>query len=225
MIEPKDCWMRAECNKKECDNFCIKLFKLDYLYNQALLSSSQRQHINLYVDADGNDKDAFHRLKEIELDIEEFISEGKNIFLRSFNTGNGKTSWALRMIQAYFNKIWYKSDLTCKALFINVPRFLLSLKDNISREDPYIAHIKQHVLSADLVVWDEIGVKSLTTFEHENLLNLINTRIDINKSNIYTSNLALDELKEKVGDRLFSRIVNNSINFELFGKDKRNLKV
>lgn len=225
MIEPKDCWMRAECSKKECGNFCIKLFKLDYLYNQALLSASQRQHINLYVDADGSDKDAFHRLKEIELNIEEFVSEGKNIFLRSFNTGNGKTSWALRMIQAYFNKIWYKSDLTCKALFINVPRFLLSLKDNISHEDPYIAHIKQYVLSADLVVWDEIGVKSLTTFEHENLLNLINTRIDMNKSNIYTSNLALDELKEKVGDRLFSRIVNNSTNFELFGKDKRNLKV
>ena len=225
MIEPKDCWMRMECGKKECGSFCIKLFKLDYLYNQALLSSSQRQHINLYVDADGSDKDAFHKLKEIELNIEEFVSEGKNIFLRSFNTGNGKTSWALRMIQAYFNKIWHKSDLTCKALFINVPRFLLSLKDNISHEDPYIAHIKQYVLSADLVVWDEIGVKSLTTFEHENLLNLINTRIDMNKSNIYTSNLALDELKEKVGDRLFSRIVNNSTNFELFGKDKRNLKV
>ena len=45
------------------------------------------------------------------------------------------------------------------------------------------------------------------------------------KSNIYTSNLDLDELKEKVGDRLFSRIANNSVNIEFFGKDKRSLNV
>lgn len=225
MISPEDCWMKESCKRYKCDSFCIKLFKLNYLYDNAFISDKQRQHINLYIDADGVDKEAFLGLKDIEADIEDFVAKGKNLFLRSLNTGNGKTSWALRLIQSYFEKIWYKSDLTCKALFINVPRLLLALKDNLNKQDEYVIHIKEYVLKADIVIWDEVGVKSLTAFEHENLLNFINSRIDLGKSNIYTSNLSLEELKEKLGDRLYSRIINNSINFEFFGQDKRNLTV
>ena len=129
------------------------------------------------------------------------------------------------MIQSYFNKIWPESNLQCRALFINVPRFLLTLKDSISNTSEYIDHIKENVLNTDLVVWDEVGVKSLTTYEHENLLNLINTRLDNGKSNIYTSNLFGSELQEKIGERLYSRIINLSTNIELKGKDKRGIKL
>ena len=127
------------------------------------------------------------------------------------------------MIQAYFNKIWIKTDLTCKALFINVPRFLLALKDNISDKNDYVQHIKDNVLICDLVVWDEVGLKNLTSFEHENILSLINARLDLGKANIYTSNLNLNELHESLGDRLYSRIVNYSENITLHGADKRAL--
>lgn len=133
------------------------------------------------------------------------------------------TSWALRLTQSYLNKIWFKCELSCKVLFINVPRFLLELKNNISEKNEYITHIKENVLLADLVIWDEIGSKGLTQFEHENVLNYINARIDMGKSNIYTSNLNELDLHQAVGDRLYSRIVNNSINIELKGKDKRSL--
>lgn len=221
MIELKDCWMRDSC-KNKCDNsFCIKLFKLDYLFNQALITPSQRKHINLRVDSDGTDLEVFKILKNIEININDFVLDGKNLYIHSEQSGNGKSAWSLRLIQAYFNKIWQTSDLKCRALFINVPRFLLTLKDNISHENDYINHIKQNVLNADIVVWDEVGVKSLTEYEHENLLSLINARIDDNKSNIYTSNLNPEELKDKVGLRLYSRIVNNSINLEFHGADKR----
>ena len=108
-------------------------------------------------------------------------------------------------------------------LFINVPRFLLSLKDNISEKSDYVQHIKENVLTCDLVIWDEIGTKSLSTFEHENVLNLVNARIDSGKSNIYTSNLTNDELHTAVGDRLYSRIVELSSDIELVGSDKRGL--
>lgn len=221
MIELKDCWMHDSCKNKCDNNFCIKLFKLDYLFNQALITPSQRKHINLRVDSDGTDLEVFKILKNIEINIADFVLDGKNLYIHSEQSGNGKSAWSLRLIQAYFNKIWQTSDLKCRALFINVPRFLLTLKDNISHENDYINHIKQNVLNADIVVWDEVGVKSLTEYEHENLLSLINARIDDNKSNIYTSNLNPEELKDKVGLRLYSRIVNNSINLEFHGADKR----
>ena len=111
--------------------------------------------------------------------------------------------------------------MECKALFINVPKFLLSLKDNISNKNEYIEHIKNNVLEADLVVWDEVGTKGLTQFEHENLLSLINTRIDMGKSNIYTSNVDGDTLRSLLGDRLYSRIISYSDDIEFQGKDLR----
>lgn len=223
MIETKDCWLKGSC-KAKCDpTFCIKLFKLDNLYEQALISMHQRKHVNLRIDSDGSDKGAFIKLKSIETNIVDFVNNGENLYIHSSNYGNGKTSWSLRLVQAYFNNIWHKTDMRCRALFINVPRFLLTLKDNISHESDYIQHIKQNVLSADIVIWDEVGVKTLTEYEHENLLNLINTRLDDRKSNIYTSNLSAEELREKIGERLYSRIINSSTNIEFFGVDKRGL--
>jgi DNA replication protein DnaC len=185
------------------------------------MSDKQRTYTALHIDADGTDREAFLKLKEIENSIESFVMNGNNLYLHSSQCGNGKTEWSLRLIQSYFNAIWHKCDLSCKALFINVPRFLLSLKDNISNHSDYIEHIKKNILDVDLVVWDELGIKNATQFEHEHLLNLINTRIDYNKSNIYTSNLCSDELRERLGDRLHSRIVNLSTDIELFGRDKR----
>lgn len=224
-----ECFVRDICKKyikdKSCDtnDFCIKLFKLEELYNQSLLSDFQRKRISLFLDSDLSDQQAFSNLSNIEKDIVNFVNTGQNLFIHSVNVGNGKTSWAIRMIQSYLNSIWPESDLTCRSLFINVPRFLLSLKDSISNSSEYIDHIKNNVLYTDLVVWDEIGVKSLTTYEHEHLLNLINTRLDSRKSNIYTSNLSGDELKDKIGERLYSRLSRLSYDVELVGKDKRGI--
>jgi len=223
------CWLEDRCKKYRSgtchpDEFCIKRFKLEALYNAALLSEYQRVRVDLFPEADGTDKDIFDTLKNIETNIEEFVHEGRNLYLHSTTCGNGKTAWAVRMIQSYLNKIWISTDLKCKALFINVPRFLLTLKDSISNSSDYIDHIKKYVLDADIVVWDEIGVKALTTYEHENLLNLINTRLDCGKSNIYTSNLEGEELREKIGDRLYSRVVNLSTTLEFKGGDKRGFR-
>lgn len=225
MIETKDCWMRDRCAKTSCPDFCPKLFRMDYLYNMSLLSDNQRKHIDLRIDADGTDMDAFKRLKYYQDNIEEFVNNGYNLYIHSKITGNGKSAWSIRLMQAYFNAIWYKTDLTCRALFINVPRFLLALKDNISQKNDYVEHVKKYILTADLVVWDEIGIKASTTFEMENLLNCINARTECGKSNIYTSNMDSDELKALLGDRLYSRIVNLSEEVILYGQDKRGLKV
>lgn len=221
MTDNKDCWLKNECNQKDCDSFCMRLFKLDYLYKEAMISTSQRKHVALRIDSDGTDEEAFGALKHIENNIETFIAEGKNLYIHSVNTGNGKSSWALRFVQTYFNRIWLKSSLRCRALFINVPRFLLSLKDNISDKSEYVAHIKENILTCDIVIWDDIATKQTTIFESEHLYSMIEARIADGKSNIFTSNLTADEMHSSLGDRLYSRIVNLSQNIELKGADKR----
>lgn len=223
MTENKDCWLKDECNQKDCDSFCMRLFKLDYLYKEALISASQRKHVALRIDADGTDEQAFSALKNIENNIESFISQGKNLYIHSTNTGNGKSSWALRFIQTYFNRVWLKSSLRCRALFINVPRFLLSLKENISERSDYVAHIKENILTCDIVIWDDIATKQTSIFESEHLYSMIEARIAEGKSNIFTSNLTAEEMHKALGDRLYSRIVNLSQDIELKGSDKRGI--
>lgn len=204
--------------------FCIKNFKMNSLYNMSLLSEKQKQHTDLHIDADGTDKEEFSLLKQFEEHILDFVEEGRNLYIYSNTCGNGKTSWAIRLLQSYLNKIWYSSPTDCKVLFISVPKFFIKLKDNIGCANEYITHIKKYVTDCDLVVWDDIGTKVGTEFEVENLLNIINNRIDNGKSNIYTSNINPEDLQRCLGDRLYSRVVNMSTLIQLKGQDKRGLE-
>ena len=50
------CFLYDKCNHKDCDKpFCLRKYKLDCLYNEALLSMSQRKHITLKVDGTAKD--------------------------------------------------------------------------------------------------------------------------------------------------------------------------
>lgn len=223
----KNCWLNEECcdDGYHCDNsFCVKQFKLSKLYDNALITQKQRKRVTFCLDEDESDDENYKYLSTVEKNIDNFVNSGGNIYIHSSITGNGKTSWALRFVQAYFHTIWKSASIEdCRALFINVPRYLLAIKDNISEKSSYVQYIKNNVLNADIVIWDEVGTKGLTQFEHENILNLINARIDMGKANIYTSNLNDEELHQVVGDRLYSRIVLLSDDVELFGADKRAL--
>lgn len=222
------CYLNDSCGKFKrnlCSypEFCIKLFKIDSLFNLGLFTDLQRKHLNLRIDADGTDKEQFIKLKEIEDNIESWVNAGNNLYLYSYQTGNGKSSWCCRLAQAYINSIWHKTEIKCRVLFISVPKFFIMLKDNISHENDYIKHIKDNVLNCDLVIWDDVGTKTGTEFEMENLLNIIDSRLVAGKSNLYTSNIDPMQLRERVGERLYSRIINLSTVIQFNGRDKRGL--
>ena len=235
MLTFKNCDQLNKCKKyNEClcpinnpnvEQFCVKWFKINSLQDEALLEDKQKQNIPLVLDEDGSDRNAYLRLKDIQSQIESFVSQGGNLFIWSPITGNGKSAWSVKLLNTYINKIWHKSDLKCRCLFINVPKLLISLRDNISQKSDYVSHIKENVLNADVIVWDDIATKGFTTFEMENLFNFIDNRLNSGKANIYTSNLIGDSLKESVGDRLYSRIFNSSEIIQFVGKDKRGIKV
>lgn len=222
MVENKDCWLKSTCNGIDCNKFCMRLYRLNTLYDNAMIPLNQRYPITLGLDQNRIDANVFDELYDYMKSIDTHVNNGDNLYLWSIITGNGKTSWSLKIAQEYLMNTWYKNNKDCTVLFINVPRYLLALKDNISNKNDYISHIKENVLRADLVIWDDIATKSATSFEHENLLSIIDTRIADSKSNIYTSNLSPEELHNFMGDRLFSRIYRDSIAYEFKGKDKRN---
>ena len=211
-------------NSDYCSESCERFVKLDYLFKSSLLPETSINPTSLFIDSDGSDREIFSFLKTIQSNIIEAVNNGINLYLYSEIPGNGKTSWSIRLLKAYFYAIWNKCNLTPKALFINVPRYLLELKANIDEKSDYIQHIKQNVMNCDIVVWDDIATKSATEFEHEHLLSMIDYRLYNKKCNIFTSNIAPNDLHTLLGSRLASRIINESRLLKFTGKDKRGLE-
>lgn len=225
----KNCYLSDNCKLKECNyvnenDMCIRFFKIDFLLNKSLLSDNHKKGIRLILDQDGTDKLEYEQLSKIQDKIRPWVRRGNNLYLCSNIPGNGKTSWAIKLLKAYILSIWPESELSCKALFVNVPKFLIELKSNITKKSGYIDYINENVLNADIVVWDDIATKLVTEFEHEHLLSLIDNRMFNNKSNIFTSNITPHNLSAVIGDRLASRINSTTI-IEFKGKDKRGVDI
>lgn len=225
----KECYLAANCKKEgtyiEEDSMCVRYYKLNYLFDNSLLPLNQRLPKSLVLDENKCDEKVFEELVDIKKNIVKFVNEGQNLYICSSTTGNGKTSWAIKLLQQYLLKIWPEAKLECKVLYIPVSKFLIELKNNISKSSEYIEFINNNVLNADIVLWDDIGTKGATEFEHEHLLSLIDSRMINNKSNIFTSNIEPNDLGNQLGQRLASRIINGSIVKRFIGKDKRNLDV
>ena len=223
------CYLENNCKKfssgtcKYPDDFCIRKFKEDKLFDLAFIDEKSRYNINIftYNEDPESEKELFKEIFSIRSNIKSLVKEGSTFYLYSDLCGNGKTMTALLLCKAYIDSICLESDISCKVLFINVPRFLLELKANISKKSEYISYINENVLNADLVVWDDIGSKLGTEFEIENMLSLINNRLDCHKSNIYTSNISPEVLSSVLGQRLSSRLIGYSKVLKFCGYDKR----
>lgn len=215
-----DCWYRGKCKKENdnCPNSCIR-----YNNMKSLITNSGLPKILQYpkiLKAEPIDEEAFDFLFAIKENIHKYVEEGSCLYLWSNKTGNGKTTWVSKLLLAYFNAVWAYNSMECRGLYIYTPTLINQLKtqflNNISMIE-LIAKIK----NADIVIFDDLGVGNLTDFDINNLLDLIDYRMSNKKSTFFTSNLDIESLSKLFGDRLKSRIINNSIIVELKGRDRR----
>ena len=165
------------------------------------------------------DLEPYSKLADIKANIVKFVNNGENLFICSKYTGNGKTSWALKLLLKYFDEIWAGNGFRVRGVFVNVPTLLLQLK-NFSH--PLSEEYKHSLMEADLVVWDDIASVKLSDYDRGQPLLIIDQRIADEKANIYTGNLVShEELSKSLGDRLASRIWNLSTRVEIKSKDWR----
>lgn len=168
---------------------------------------------------DAVDYNAFCELADIRDNIVRFINEGKNLYICGAHTGNGKTSWAIKLLTRYFDSIWAGNGFKIRGLMIHVPSFLMQLKDF---DDPLSNDYKQTILTTDVVIWDDIAHSDASKFDYNQLLTYVDNRFFTSKSNIFTSNIISEqELQKCLGGKLASRIWQFSKIIEFKGKDKR----
>ena len=214
----QSCWYKRICTE-QCSENCIR-YKLMYsLFKQSNLPEALWNYKELVCYE--KDLQVYKKLQAKSDTILNFIESGNNLYIYSENCGNGKTSWAIRLMYSYFDKIWHKSCFDCKALFVSVPKFLYNCKRSISQDVKGFEELCNLISEVDLVIWDDIGEMKASDYEHQILFQYIDDRINSKKSNIYTSNKNKEQLEDVLGVRLASRIYNCSECIEFLEEDKR----
>lgn len=218
MERNSECWYKDTCND-DC-NTCAVFFQMKYQMEHSGLPKAKQKPISLYLtDDNSGDEEAFYRLANIRKNIVEFVEQGKNLYICSKWTGNGKTSWAIKMLHTYFHYTAVGNYDNLKGMFVSTADLLLKLKDF---NNPLPQSYKNNLETVDLVIWDDIALTNMSQYDYTQFYNIIDKRILAEKSNIFTTNCTdVKKLAELIGAKTASRIYYTSEVVELKGKDMR----
>ena len=218
MERNSECWYKDTC-KDNCDT-CAVFFQMNYQMEHSGLPKEKQKPISLYLtDDNSGDEKAYNRLADIRKNIVDFVQSGKNLYICSKVTGNGKTSWAIKMLHTYFHYTAVGNYDNLKGMFVSTADLLLKLKDF---NNPLSQTYKDNLENVDLVIWDDIALTNMSQYDYTQFYNIIDKRILAEKSNIFTTNCTdVKKLAELIGAKTASRIYYTSEVVELKGKDMR----
>jgi DNA replication protein DnaC len=144
--------------------------------------------------------------------------DGDGLFIHG-DYGTGKTGLAVSVMKAYIRK-------HCRSgLFLTVPAILDEIRATYGRDAAESeSALVDRVLKVPFLVMDDIGAERPTEWVVEKLFTLINHRHDHMLTTVFTSNLSIPELAERIGERTTWRIVEMSTVVHLKGKNLREKK-
>ncbi len=150
--------------------------------------------------------------------IKNFNSDYHNLFFYG-TVGTGKSFLsncvAKELIESGHSVIYFSSS----GLFDLLSKYSFDLKN---RED----QIEQHndLYQCDLLIIDDLGTELTNQFVTSQLFSLLNGRHMGKKATVISTNLSLEELRNRYSDRIFSRITSHYEICKLTGPDIRMYK-
>ena len=172
------------------------------------------------------DAECWDWLEDVRNNIVEEVQRGLNIVITSTTVGNGKTSWAVRLLQRYLAETALDGRMVEKGMFVVSAQLLTEFGDyNYFQTMKEFLERFEKLKTCDILVIDEIGGGSLTKASYPYLYDLVNYRVDNNLSTIYTTNYTDEEVINLLGQRLYSRIYDTSVVLEFEASNVRGLEV
>ncbi|HBF35170.1 TPA: hypothetical protein DDW35_11480, partial [Candidatus Sumerlaeota bacterium] len=114
--------------------------------------------------------------------------------------GCGKTHLAVAVLQSVLRKGF-------SGLYYNMVDLLSDIRATFSDSTSLSEHdLLEDVIAPDLLVLDDLGAEKTSEFVSDRLYLIVNRRYESNLPILVTTNLGLDELKNKVGERTVSRL-------------------
>lgn len=131
--------------------------------------------------------------------------------------GTGKTHLAAAVANDHFGK---------KAiLFVSCPDLFMELKEEMAEKNRLKHELLNLARQVEILILDDIGVEKVSEWVREIFFLIVNHRYEHKLQTIFTSNLSLDELKNKLDDprnpRITSRIIEMCRVIEIKGDDYR----
>ena len=203
---------------------CFLKNKILSTFKESGLPLRYYDEIHLRCNRSHVDFEAYQQLHSIQQKVNEFAYQGKAVFIYSRNKGNGKSSWACKLLREFIIRFFVQNPEEHPPLFIDMRRFFSEFHPKSWSQTDYVQKIIRDVYDSPLVVWDDIFFNYQEDIEKINWLSsVIETRILNLKSNIYTSNTnpRQEGLEDVLGSALYSRVLRTCEMVEFNGADRR----
>lgn len=146
-------------------------------------------------------------------------------FFITGDRGVGKTHLAVALLKDSIKDVRELNDfvtpISRSSLFVSVPELLMELRWSYSGQGEAERGVLVRYTSADTLVLDDLGAEKASEWVLQMLYIIIDRRYRDFKKTIITSNLSLDEISERLGDRIASRIAGMCTIVRMDGEDRR----
>nr|MCR5303000.1 ATP-binding protein [Lachnospiraceae bacterium] len=195
---------------------CLLTRKRDLLYDQSnikkVLSHDNFQNLS-YDYYEGEHLDRFRKaVSKCREFCDSFSEKQMNLFFYG-TPGCGKSFLSCCVAEELLKKdvavIYYSSQQFFDAL----------AKQTFDRDD--VSESEYALLDIPLLIIDDLGSELKNSWSEPGLFTCINTRQIAGLQTIISTNLNLDDLRDRYGDRIFSRIMSNYEIFLMTGPDIR----
>jgi DNA replication protein DnaC len=226
--EPVICWFDEVCVKDKSNCKVCQDKGLHYLCRKIYIEKSMIPITYRYMRVDQLELDpSTEQLIEYFRNIIPLVERGEGFFAYGNKTGTGKTTvGCIALIHYLFHSISFNPYHieNRRVLYLNVPEFMDRLRKSFNNPDLELENLLEELTDRDtapkLILFDDIGAERPSDWVRERLYTLINYRVSNGLANLYTSNDDIEGIRQKLGNRIASRIeLTKPIHFR--GGDRR----
>lgn len=213
----RDCQDTGYINNEKCR--CLRQREISLLYEQSniqeLISRENFDTLS-YSYYQGDDLKRFETAVSVSKSfVAGFSKHYQNLFFYG-TVGTGKSFLsgciAKELLASGYSVIYFSAN----GLFEQLSNYSFNTKMKESLYNFY-----KDLYNCDLVIIDDLGTEVTNSFVTSQLFGLLNERHLRQKATIISTNLGLEELRDRYSDRVFSRITSNYSLCKLSGPDIR----